>query len=233
MTIDLISSEGEEFLSFVQQSLDCRLVQTTNAASYLSLKENALSFHSQNFKNPLIFDPTKGQLGYRLKRSEQEGLLKKALGNVKPGSVILDATAGLMKDSLIFDSLGYRVIAIEQSKILGTILSVSQKANPDLSKIEIRIGQSENMLSQLHFDVIYFDPMFEKVGTALRERNLRLIKEILAMESIHQDNQLTFEKLYQSSYQKLIVKRPIKSKPFSENFNYQIKGRSVRYDVYV
>lgn len=233
MTIDLISSESEEFLGFVQQSLDCRLVQTTNAACYLSLKENVLSFHSQNFKNPLTLDPTKGPLGYRLKRSEQEGLLKKALGNLKPGSVIVDATAGLLKDSLIFNSFGFRVIAIEQSKILGAILKVSQKTNAELSSIELRIGQSENMLPKLNADVIYFDPMFEKEGSALSERNLRLIKEILAIESIQQDNQVTFEKLYQNNYQKLIVKRPIKSKPFSENFNYQIKGKSIRYDVYV
>ena len=178
-------------------------------------------------------DPTKGQLGYRLKRSEQEGLLKKALGNLKPGSVIVDATAGLLKDSLIFNSFGFRVIAIEQSKILGTILKVSQKANVELSPIDLRIGQSENMLPQLNADVIYFDPMFEKEGSALRERNLRLIKEILAIESIQQDNQVTFEKIYQNNYQKLIVKRPIKSKPFSKSFNYQIKGKSIRYDVYV
>ena len=36
-----------------------------------------------------------------------------------------------------------------------------------------------------------------------------------------------------SNYKKIIVKRPIKSKPLQEKINYQVKGKAIRFDIYV
>lgn len=220
-------------MNFVQRSLNCTWVETTPIKPYLSLNNNLLAFHSPNFKKPLSFDPAKGKIGFRLQRFEQEGLLKKALGNLKPGSVILDATAGLLSDSLILSSLGYSVIAIEQSSVIGTMLQVGMKTNSEISGIKLCIGRAEKFANELRYDAIYYDPMFESSGSALGDKNLRMLQEILTLENIANDNHYTFNELRKCSYQKLIVKRPIKSSAFDENINYQIRGKAVRYDVYI
>ena len=233
MRLDLVASTNEKFLDFVLQSLNCNLVESIHSEPFLSLENNVLSFHSPNFKKPFSFDPFTGKTGFRLQRHEQESLIKKALGNLKPGSVIFDATAGLLVDSLILRNLGYRLISIEQSKILGTMLLVGLQSNSDISGIDIYIGQAEKYAQEYQFDAIYFDPMFETTGSALRDKNLRIISEILDIENISNDNQNTFDILRKCSYQKLIVKRPVKSPSFEHNINYQIRGKSIRYDVYV
>ena len=233
LRLDLLASTNEKFLDFVQQSLDCNLINSIPSEPYLSLENNVLSFHSSSFKKPFNFDPFTGKTGFRLQRYEQESLIKKALGNLKPGSVIFDATAGLLRDSLILSNLGYRLISIEQSKILGTMLLVGLQANSDISRIDIYIGKAEKYAQDHQFDAIYFDPMFQTDQSALRDKNHRIISEILDMEGISNDNQNTFDILRKCSYQKLIVKRPVKSPSFDNNINYQIKGKSIRYDVYV
>lgn len=233
LRLNLLASPNENFLDVVLQSLDCNLFESIPSEPYLSLENNVLSFHSPNFKKPFSFDPFSGKTGFRLQRYEQEGLLKKALGNLKPGSVIFDATAGLLRDSLILSNLGYQLISIEQSKILGTMLLVGLQANSDISGIDIYIGQAEKCAQEHQFDAIYFDPMFETAQSALRDKNHRIISEILDIECISNNNQNTFDILRKCSFQKLIVKRPVKSPSFDNNINYQIKGKSIRYDVYV
>ena len=39
--------------------------------------------------------------------------------------------------------------------------------------------------------------------------------------------------MLKKKYKKVIVKRPIKSNPLYEKINYQVKGKAIRYDVYV
>ena len=57
-------------------------------------------------------------MGWRLKRSDHETLLKKALGKNSISLNIFDGTAGLLSDALIFLALGHKVIACEQSMVL-------------------------------------------------------------------------------------------------------------------
>jgi len=35
------------------------------------------------------------------------------------------------------------------------------------------------------------------------------------------------------SVNKLIVKRPINASPFGEGINYQVKGKTIRFDIYI
>ena len=42
-----------------------------------------------------------------------------------------------------------------------------------------------------------------------------------------------FDQMLKKKYKKIIVKRPIKSNPLNEKINYEVKGNTIRYDVYV
>ena len=92
--------------------------------SFFIYKENGLHFAINSPQKKLIhIDFLKGQMGWRLKRTDHETLLKKALGKKKDNLTILDGTAGFLSDTLIFLALGHKVIACEQSEILFMLLN--------------------------------------------------------------------------------------------------------------
>ena len=233
MSLDLIAFPQERLLDTVLKKIDCKIVRCSNAKHYLSLEGDTLCFHSSNFKKPLFFNPNSGKMAFRLRRSEQESLIKKALGKLHSDAVIFDATGGLLNDALIMSSLGYKIIAVEQSKILHAMLYCGLLNYSKASNLSLVYGHCEEKSLKHSFDVIYFDPMFESSNTALRDKQFRMINEILEIESIKNDNYQTFAHLRSFSDKKLIVKRPIKAEPFAEDINYQVKGRSIRYDIYI
>ena len=67
--------------------------------SFFIYKENGLHFVINSPQKKLIhIDFLKGQMGWRLKRTDHETLLKKALGKKKVNLTILDGTAGFLSD---------------------------------------------------------------------------------------------------------------------------------------
>ena len=91
---------------------------------HLYLSETGLSFfHPEaRSKNKFQIDFNSGSTGWRIKRADHEKLIKKALGKSEHPLNILDCTAGMLQDTLLFLSLGHQVTALEQSKILYHLL---------------------------------------------------------------------------------------------------------------
>jgi 16S rRNA (guanine1516-N2)-methyltransferase len=178
-------------------------------------------------------------MGWRLKRSDHEKLLKKTLGRNNGPLSIFDGTAGLLSDTLIFLALGHRVIACEQSKILFLLISDALKrARDQLPFIEnlklINGNSAECYKDYKNVDVIYLDPMYpEPKKNVLRSGNIALIKDILQIEMIEDCGDNIFFEFKENDYKKIVLKRPIKSDLLDNKFNYQIKGKSTRFDVYI
>ena len=207
----------------------------------LVLQEDSLYF---NFKKeraltPLKIDIQKGALGWRLARPQHETHLKKAIGKTDRPLRILDATAGLLGDSMIMLALGHSVTAYEQSKILYTMLNyqLNQLSETDSNSLNFQLINSnvcETNLSEESFDVIYFDPMYpENRASSARRSDLKKINSILQIEGLASDSESTFTFLRSIPKTKLIVKRPLKVDAFEGSINYQIKGKSVRFDIYL
>ena len=68
---------------------------------------------------------------------------------------------------------------------------------------------------------------------ALGSGQLEYITRILATESIENDSTQDFERLSKMPVRKMIVKRPIKAEPFSKKINYQVLGKTTRFDIYI
>ena len=60
-----------------------------------------------------------------------------------------------------------------------------------------------------------------------------LIKNILKIEKIDNLEDKIFFNFKKNDFKKIILKRPIKSKIIDDNLNYQIKGKSTRFDIYI
>ena len=190
-------------------------------------------------KESLSFDFLKGPLFNRLKRVEHESLIKKAIGKNKAKLKIFDATAGSLIDTIIFLKLGHKVVACEQSKILYRLLNdaiLRAKKEYDFFENLSFINSDSAVIidSHLDSDIFYFDPMFNKNKRNLkRSGTLQKISNILSHEKLEDTSAQIFDQMLKKKYKKAIVKRPIKSNPLYEKINYQVKGKAIRYDVYI
>ena len=209
---------------------------------YFIYDKNGLSFirDSKNPKETLNINFLKGKLGWRLKRVNHETKLKKALGKAKVPLNIFDATAGLLSDSMIFLSLGHNVVAVEQSKIIYLLLEDAirraKDSMPFLSNIKLINGNSFDVIKQFDalFDVIYLDPMYPILKHNIKKSGeLNAIRSILEIENLSNDEDSMINDFMRLDYKKIILKRPLKSKKIYSNINYQVKGRTTRFDIYL
>ena len=190
-------------------------------------------------KESLSFDFLKGRLFNRLKRIEHESLIKKAIGKNKVKLKIFDATAGSLIDSIIFLKLGHRVVACEQSKILYRLLDDAiLRAKNEYNFFEnlsfINSDSAKIVDSHLDSDILYFDPMFKDIKQNIkRSGTLQKIGNVLSLERLEDTSEQIFNQMLKKKYKKIIVKRPIKSNPLHEKINYQVKGKAIRYDIYI
>ena len=244
MNLDLINLD--ELESKRLNELETQLNLTSK--NIINLDRDSLVFQEDNlyfnFKKeraltPLKIDIKKGALGWRLARAQHETHLKKAIGKTDQPLRILDATAGLLGDSMIMLALGHSVTAYEQSKILYTILNnqLNQLPKTDSNLLNFKLINSnvcETNFNEKSFDVIYFDPMYpEGKASSARRSDLKKINSILEIEGLASDPESTFTYLRSMPKTKLIVKRPLKVDPFEGSINYQITGKSVRFDIYL
>ena len=244
MNLDLINLDELESkrLNELENELNLVANKTINLDhDSLVLQEDNLYF---NFKKeraltPLKINIQKGALGWRLARAQHETHLKKAIGKTDRPLRILDATAGLLGDSMIMLALGHSVTAYEQSKILYMLLNneLNQLSETDSHLINFQLINSnvcETKFNEESFDVIYFDPMYpEDKASSARRSDLKKINSILEIEGLASDPESTFTYLRNIPSTKLIVKRPLKADAFKGSINYQITGKSVRFDIYL
>ncbi len=213
-----------------------------NKPHYLIYDSNGLSYikDSKNPREILHINFLKGALGWRMKRAQHESNLKKALGKNTNQLAIFDATAGLLTDTMIFLSLGHKVVAVEQSKILFSLVNDAilraEKDIPELKNLKFINGNSIDIYKEKNYkcDVIYLDPMYPRPKKNLKKSgNLETIKQILKLENLDKNNDEIISMFLESNYRKIIVKRPLKSDKTHSNINYQVKGKTTRFDIYL
>ena len=209
---------------------------------YFMYDSTGLSFvkDSSKPKEILHIDFLKGSLGWRMKRASHERNLKKALGKIDKQLLIFDATAGLLTDSMIFLSLGHKVIAVEQSNIIFSLVKdaiIRAEAKiPELKNLVFLNDNSLDVYKSMteEIDVIYLDPMYPifKKNTK-KSGKIESIKKILELENFKDENDNFIKKFFDVDYRKIILKRPLKHRKNYSNINYQVFGKTTRFDIYL
>ena len=145
-----------------------------------------------------------------------------------------------MADSLIFLSLGHRVVAVEQSKIICLLVNDAiyraKNTISFLENIKLIHGNSIDIFKKLNacFDVVYLDPMYPVIKKNVKKSgDLDSVRSILEIEKISTDENILIDNFIKTDYKKLILKRPLKSKKIYSNINYQVKGKTTRFDIYL
>ncbi|CAL4324844.1 class I SAM-dependent methyltransferase [Buchnera aphidicola] len=182
-----------------------------------------------------------GKNNFRRKYNRKKEILIRAVRIKKQKKIIiLDATAGLGKDSFILASFGYKVFMIEKNKIIYNLLKNCLYRTFEDSKIGSWV--KKNMIlfhkNSLNFlkskkiipDVIYLDPMFLKNRRSSTKKDISILKIILHGKK---NTKNLLKKSILFAKKKVVVKRFLKA-PHLEKIKPTniIYGKKYRFDIY-
>ena len=169
-------------------------------------------------------------------------LIARAMGALpKERPYIVDATAGLGRDSLILAALGFEITMLERSPILHTelqkALKAAKKILPDTTaRLRLIHADAIDWLKALpndqHPDIIYLDPLFpESKKSASVNKEMVMLRNLLGKEHDHAD---LFETAMTCAKLRVVVKRSrLASNIVERAANFSLTGKSCRFDIYL
>lgn len=167
------------------------------------------------------------------RRAADGSTLKRACGALADASV-LDPMAGWGVDALLLAAAGARVVAVEQEPALHA-LGRDLARRTGISGVEFHCGDGRRALATAErFDLVYLDPMFPAHGkTALPGKRMQVTRALPGAETDMSEEELLcwIEAGRAAARRRVVLKRRLKD-PVVGSPHWQIKGRSVRYDVY-
>lgn len=191
----------------------------------------------------LRVDFVTGAVAHRLRFGGGRGQdLAKAMG-LRAGKTpkIVDATAGLGRDSFLLASLGAEVTMIERSDVMHGLLQEGMaRARQEggifgeiLSRMTLLHGDAKTVLPKLEAEAVLIDPMHPpRKNSALVKRELRQVREIVGTD---EDSEALMRVALRHARQRVVLKWPAKAAPMPgiEPCSHQILGKSTRYDVFM
>jgi len=158
--------------------------------------------------------------------------LGRAIGRGVEG--VVDATAGLGGDAALLVRMGYRVVAIERSSILGAMLSGGVRGTKWEERLTILTGDSMTLLATLNPspEVIYLDPMYpsKRRPSALSKKSLRVLRALVGDDP---DADQLLLAAREAASRRVVVKRPTHAPPLGAEPDFYHQGKMARYDVYL
>lgn len=167
------------------------------------------------------------------RRAADGSTLKRACGALTDTRV-LDPMAGWGVDALLLAAAGARVVAVEQEPALHA-LGRDLARRSGIPGVEFHCGDGRLALATAEpFDVVYLDPMFPAHGkTALPGKRMQVTRALPGAETDMSTDELLcwIEAGRTAARRRVVLKRRLKD-PVVGSPDWQIKGRSVRFDVY-
>jgi 16S rRNA (guanine1516-N2)-methyltransferase len=187
---------------------------------------------------PFILDFTRGKIAYRAQHASlRNEPLARALG-CKPQTqpFIVDATAGLGRDSFILATLGFNVTLLERSPVLYALLQDAlTRANtlPACQRLHLIQADAIEWLQTLTAppQAVYLDPMFpQRHKSASSKKEMVILQDLLGKAV---DDDILFSVAFACAAQRVVVKRPRLAVNIANKVpTFSITGRSSRFDVY-
>ena len=228
-------AKREDWLPASQESSQGFLLTVQNSKlSLVDLSDLKMSSFTIDFLEP--------QFLLRLEKAKHETqLLKRAIG-ISPSSevVVWDATAGLGRDAIVLAQLGYKVIAVERSRLLFELLDdgvnrlrTSKRFIECASRLEVIFGDSKQLLTQLSVaefpDVIYLDPMYPLVKKSARpKKEMQFLRKILGPD----DNLNELISISRTRAKKKVIVKNSPRTNLGLKPQYQIESKSVKFDIF-
>lgn len=183
------------------------------------------------------------------RKGGQNELLGRAIGvGRKPDLMVLDATAGLGRDSFVLADLGCRVRMCEREPVMAALLASGlerARGGSDewlsavAARIDLQAGDARDLppVACRGIDVIYLDPMFPPRGkSAAVKKEMALFQKLLERGEMWRDEEESDRLLAWALEQpvtRVVAKRPLKARCLDDRKpSHQVRGKAVRFDVY-
>ncbi|NCN42158.1 class I SAM-dependent methyltransferase [bacterium] len=178
---------------------------------------------------------------------KRRGKLLKAIEgkfSTKPSLRVFDAFGGFAQDGFLLACAGHDVLNMEKNPLVHLVTKAAWDSQNEeawiLEKnvnLSLSEGDSFEFLSgtQEFFDVIYWDPMFEKLKSKSKSAlPMQILQSLLNQK---ESAPLDFDWALRLSLQrapKVVMKLPIKGPPLvKKSPSHQIPGKTIRYDVFI
>lgn len=213
-----------------------------NSVALLTVMNGALALQmtGRGVPGPVSVDFGAADMRHR-RRSGHNELLGKAVGAGKqPGLRVIDATAGLGRDSFVLADLGCYVTLCERNPIIAHLLEsglcrAQSGDDPWLLEVSSRmqLHRAAAQALEVAADVIYLDPMFpQREKSAAVKKEMALFQWLLQGEPEDADELLAWALLQDVA--RVVVKRPPRAALLGAKApSHVIQGKAVRYDVHV
>jgi 16S rRNA (guanine1516-N2)-methyltransferase len=193
---------------------------------------------------PLFVDFVGGAVGFRRRAAgSRRQPIARAIGLRGDPPTVLDATAGLGRDSFLLACLGCTVIAVERSPVLGALLrdgldraalARDEELRTVVARISLTIGDAGRVLTGMAKDaapdVVYLDPMYPpKKKSALAKKEMRICRVLVGDDD---DAGELLKVARRVTRRRVVVKRLRHAPPLATDVATKYLGRTVRYDVY-
>jgi len=174
-----------------------------------------------------------GDVKRRLRQGRRLALAKACGVGAEPLRV-LDAMAGFGLDGITLACLGCRMTLVERHPLLAALLTDAVERVRhvlDTAAIEVRCCDARTVLDEGRaFDCIYLDPMFpERDKTALPRRSAQTLGRLVGPSDGDLDEFV--RRAIPLATRRVVVKRR-RHDVAAARADWEIVGRSVRFDVY-
>jgi 16S rRNA (guanine1516-N2)-methyltransferase len=234
-------------LAYIQEPKN----QTAQRYDYLLIyTPDYLGLHrtSNNKINPFYIDFLSTTLRYRQSKAGlRNERLARAIGS-RPSEhpTIVDATAGLGRDSFILASLGFQITLLERSPILCALFEdalkrarLDVKTAPIIERMQLIQADAITWLTHRAAadiserpQIVYLDPMFpERKKSASVKKEMVILQDLLGSDS---DSADLFQAAISCATKRVVVKRPRLAANVGERTpSFTLAGSSNRFDIYL
>lgn len=203
----------------------------------LRVTDRGLALHGQlgSGAASLILDFARGPLRRRLLDAPSAPVVK-ALGKAARGHVV-DATAGLLRDTLTVARVAERVTAAERHPVVAALaadalerLAEDERLAAAASRVSLRVVEATSVLEEAaSVDGVIVDPMFERPTRGAPKKELQLLQRLLAGSDPDAGALL---ELARRRAQVVVVKRSARAPALAEGVHHAVTGKGFRWDVY-
>lgn len=224
-----LPQELKDDLSRVQGDLHIVHEEVKAEEPRLVYSTEGLGFHDGELLLHLDFSSAHYKF-YKSAGAKKEPILR-AIGKIKEGDYLFDATAGTGRDALFFSQAGYRVVACERSPLMYLLLNDALRRSTAVP-FTLNFGDSSGVIAALREKpaVAYVDPMFpEQKKSSLPRKEMQILRR---WADDHYGEGLVLGCL-EHVKERVVVKRPLKGEPLYPNPGHSVPGKLVRFDVYL
>jgi 16S rRNA (guanine1516-N2)-methyltransferase len=183
-----------------------------------------------------VLDYGRGSLRRRVLEAPAAPVVK-ALGKASRG-VVVDATAGLLRDTLTVARVAARVAAVERHPVVAALaadaldrLSSDDRLAQAASRVTLHTAEAAVVLAALDdIDGVVLDPMFEAPTRGAPKKELQLLQRL--HEAGDDDDAADVLGLARTKAAVVVVKRSARAAPLAEGVHHAVAGKGFRWDVY-